>query len=455
MEKVFAKLSSLYSEQRVLLNSLNFVDFLLKNGSESIRDSIIDEIFVLKTFKTFHSSPEAENNLEEQIQSLANKICTSIEDRDLLKEQRKDAALLKDRFLMQEFGQSSTNPEDEEFRAERSIQRQVDRCAQETERDPRYMGFSSEDYMNKKPQSKPKFVESLGKTDEEVRKDLQRQDKKDKKDKKRSSGLPKKKKKISRLAKRLGIVKKNEESNKSEEEKEDTEETEDTENNNKLEILQENTQDLIDFIGSPETETPEHKEQPKTSNQEEFIDLLDIGGKANPFPGQNHQNYNATNLIDFGVVNTPMHSVSAQKTSFKAHQNFGHDNKQPKPTFGEIDLLMDSKSGNQGFHQGFQKPEKTNFNSKMFSDISSDLFDLTGMKMETSGNLNSGNSAGFLSKPVSSGQVVGNSYQSGFYAHSGNQQNSKTQGSGKKNFYQSSHQNQNNGDLKINEFDLI
>ena len=104
------------------------IDFLIKNGSEIIRDGIIDEIFVIKTFKSFHTTEDNENNLSHLIQSLATKISDLIENKLKLVDERRNAKKLRLRFTGQSGGEQSMNPEKELERVEQEIKNEVEKC---------------------------------------------------------------------------------------------------------------------------------------------------------------------------------------------------------------------------------------------------------------------------------------------------------------------------------------
>ena len=374
----------------------------MKNGSDLIRDGIVDEIFVIKTFKSFHSEENMENNLTELIQSIATRISDLIENKPMLAEERKQAKKLRQRFTGQSGGEQAVNPETELQKAEKQIEEEVEKCAQKSDApDPRYVGFSSEDYMREVEEKKvaQKFVGSFGKDDEQVEKEMQ--DQHDKK-KKPIPKPPSKTKKLGLRAK-LGIPDKKSPKKESKQEEGD-----------------------FDFLGGSAKKNPNQT----ASNLEELDDLLDLNPQTSQ-PRKEKENsghaqldlgmpLDETDLIDFG--NIPTTSNTGQKNV-------------------DIDLLVDfggpqaQKGGNSGTG-GMQ------IGGKMFKDINSDLFDLTGLNLGAS-NVNSTQQTTQPPMPQTHATGMSNGNPGYFSMENASNINGFETGKAKKK------------DLNINEFDFI
>ena len=198
------------------MNALNLIEFLLKNGSELIRDGITDEIFVIKTFKSFYSEESLDNNLSDLIQSIAGRITNLLENKLMLADERRKARKLRLRFTGQSGGEPSMNPEKELENAEKQIEEEIEKCAQKSEApDPRYVGFSSEDYMKEIEEKKiaQKFVGSYGKDDEQVEQEMKSgevDDDQNEEEEKKKKNMPKppSKKPKATLREKLGISEK-------------------------------------------------------------------------------------------------------------------------------------------------------------------------------------------------------------------------------------------------------
>lgn len=332
------------------MNALGLIEFLLKNGSELIRDGIVDEIFVIKTFKSFHSDEDFTNNLSELIQTLATRIADLIENKLLLADERKKARVLRVRFGGVSGGQGT----DAEKEAERHIQEQVDKCAQGV--DPRYGGFSSEDYMREQEAKRieQKFVGSMGKDDDQVEQEIkQRNQKGDRVDtttkKKRNMPKPPSKKTGGSLRQRLGLPRKKEERIDPEEEDVDflmgSAKKEGVQS-----VMQANVNNPNDLVDLTASETVQTHEQPPA-------DLVNPGATDD------------TDLIDFGVIS----SVS----------NTGQSGQ-------DVDLLVDL-GGGKGL-TGHPGTGGTQAKPQLFSDINNDLLDLTGLSL--GGPVTGGSSSG-------------------------------------------------------------
>lgn len=309
-----------------------------------IRDGIIDEIFVIKTFKSFHSDEDFTNNLSELIQSLATRIADLIENKKLLHDERKKASQLRMRFGGSSGGDLETSEKD----AEKHIQEQIDKCAKKADEvDPRYGGFSSEDYMKEqeRKQAEQKFVGSLGKDDEEVESEFRKRGKGTDREeapvarKKKTMPKPPSKKGPSSLRKRLGIPPKKETSTAHEEDAD------------------------VDFLaGSAKKEGARSVTSGRVEDPMDLVDLTN-GGQLEmheeaPMDLMGPANSDDTDLIDFGMIS----SVSNTGQS-------GND----------VDLLVGGNSGKMGM--GNPGTGGTQSKPQMFSDINTDLLDLTGLSL--------------------------------------------------------------------------
>ena len=369
------------------------IDFLLKNGSEIIRDGIIDEIFVIKTFKSFHTTEDNENNLSELIQSLATKISNLIENKLKLADERRNAKKLRLRFTGQSGGEQSMNPEKELERAEQEIKNQVEKCAEKSQaKDPRYTGFSSEDYMRELEEKKvaQKFVGSYGKEDKEVEEEIKKEEKEVKT---KAMPVPPSKKKKGGLRQRLGI--------KKEEPKPEPEQTD------------------FDFLGG--SSKTEGTYTASATQNDDLLDLTAPGEDINLVPDSLDliNPSDETDLIDFGAIPTT--------------SNTGQNN-------NDIDLLVGMNGGNNGISSGGNSGTGgRKIGGDMFMDVNNDLFDLSGLKLSQpkTGNQESGR-ANVQSTGMSSGHSM--NYMARTQAPEIN-----GLGTGK----------QQKKDLNINEFDFI
>ena len=390
------------SNKRIILNALNLIDFLLKNGSEIIRDGIIDEIFVIKTFKSFHSTEDTEMNLSDLIQSLATKISDLIENKLKLADKRRNAKKLRLRFSGQSGGGQSMNPEKELEKAEQEIKDEIEKCAKKSQTiDPRYTGFSSEDYMKEIEEKKvaEKFVSSYGKDDEQVEEEI----KKEEEEVKTNKTIPKPptKKKIG-LRERLGIKKE------------------------KIKESQPEPEPEFDFLGGSSKNENTFTASANNNNNNDLLDLIGGPDNTNLVSGS-HNLTNAndeTDLIDFGTITST--------------SNTGQNN-------GDIDLMVDLNSKNNGISSGGNASTGgRKIGGNMFMDVNNDLFDLTGLTIGKPGtNANSsGNQEGSMGNVQSTGMSSG--HQTNYMGISNNT-GINGLGTGK----------QLKKDLNINEFDFI
>lgn len=72
LEQVLSRLTSSYSNSRRILNVLQSIEFLLKNGSSKFKGEIEDEKFFLSKLKENFNDPYDE--LHKPIQSIIEKI---------------------------------------------------------------------------------------------------------------------------------------------------------------------------------------------------------------------------------------------------------------------------------------------------------------------------------------------------------------------------------------------
>lgn len=95
------------------MNTLKLSEFLLKNGSGLLRDAIIEECFLIKTFTSFEPEQACDDNLEYVIQATAISISKLIENRLKLADVRRKAKKLRMRFKGFSGGDSDAEPQEE------------------------------------------------------------------------------------------------------------------------------------------------------------------------------------------------------------------------------------------------------------------------------------------------------------------------------------------------------
>lgn len=505
MDRIFSRLGSRNSKRRQILNALKMAEFLLQNGSERIVGEIRDEIYVLKTFKSYHSAEGEEDRLDECIRSVAGKICDWIENKELLQDQREQAERLRERFGFGKRKEGGKKEEEldviEKEIREEIVAQEIEKCAEKkVEVDPRFAGYSNEDYERelrekRDKKEKPKFVTSFKKNDEEVEREMDDrwrkyengQNKQDEgkthdfdlnrkkvngKKPRRLKRLPKAPgKKGSKLAQRLGITAK---TNRDPSEKID----------NKLEVVEQSQNvvddemDMIDFLGGGDSQNMKNTTQPKANSGHANSNLQNANDNLNNYDNINTQKNNhneefGDDLIDFGAPISPNNATVPSQNQTQNTQSQNNDldmldfgNSQNTNVGADLNLLdfqAPRQASNQtddfdllvgaGPNSSSKKPSsgaKIAQNS-MFSDIRSDLFDLSNM-----------------------GQALGNNLQSQSQSHNNNNNNfnnSKSQmgghvGSGYSNYGASQNMNytqkkvQNgvskpSSGITFNEFDLI
>ncbi len=108
LELIITKLSNPSSSSRTVLNTLNLIDFLLKNGSAKFKGEIEDETFFLKNVKKHFN--DSYDILQKPIHSVIDKILETLENKDKLMKDREEAKKIRDRFK----GFSNNNMEKKE-----------------------------------------------------------------------------------------------------------------------------------------------------------------------------------------------------------------------------------------------------------------------------------------------------------------------------------------------------
>ena len=89
MDSILSKLSSSSSNSRRILNVLNLIDFLLKNGSSKFKGEIEDEKYYLKKMKVNYNDPY--DVLHQPIQNVIEKIIGLLDNPEKLFKEREDA----------------------------------------------------------------------------------------------------------------------------------------------------------------------------------------------------------------------------------------------------------------------------------------------------------------------------------------------------------------------------
>jgi hypothetical protein len=244
------------------------------------------------------------------------------------------------------------NPESEMEKVEKEIEKEIEKCAQKSEaKDPRYVGFSSEDYMKEIEEKKiaQKFVGSLGKDDEEVEKEIKEQqvdeideDSEDKK-KKHMPAPPSKKPKAT-LREKLGL----------------------TENTPKKTPTPPTISEDFDFLGGGSTPQKPVYSASVPEDTEELLQLTNLTPSNNQTDLVNPSN--DMDMIDFGTMPT------SSNTGQRNHH--------------EVDLLVDMGGAKNQIASSASKMGTggMNMQSDMFKDINSDLFDLSGLNLGGSSN---------------------------------------------------------------------
>lgn len=462
MEHMFVKLGSKSSKKRQILNALQMADFLLKNGSKRIMDEVKDEIYVLKTFKSFHSAEGGEEMLDECIRSVAGKICDSIENKEMLIDQRVEADRLRKRFgwgVRKEVADSGPDLEMLEKEIQEEIMtREIEQCADKGEAiDPRFTGYSNEDYERERTQAKletggssPEFVGSFKKGDKQVEREIRdkwrefderEQEEDEEKDEmisqvksnkernvKRSENgnrprrlkkLPKApKKKNSRLAQRLGIkVAPKQASVAKKQDYEKIDEALDTKHANENDDLH-----MIDFLGGPSID-PNPKHQQNTNLVDDMIDFglpvtTPIIPSQVPSSSQNgyHQSSNNDGMLDFGLsYSNNKNNGNSRNIADNGDLNLLDFQAPHKPQNrnnnmrgDDIDLLVGPSSSNGYSQKKTNNAPKLGQNS-MFSDIKADLFDLSGMGQALPANTSTAHNPHYKAHGNQNGQFrVGN-----------------------------------------------
>ena len=266
------------------------------------------------------------------------------------------------------------------------------------------MGFSSDNYVQndvKKTDNKKEFVESFRKEADEFDAEM-----KQKNGQKKISKAPSKRQ--NNLRKKLGLNRKPKKTTESR-----PVQVIKSEQNN------DNGNDNVDFINFLESSSPQKiqtSELEKTHeiNNNDMVNLLIMDKPSSN--GFQYNNDNNDDLIDFGDISY------AQPSSANKNQQ----------GMGNIDLLNNFGDSPNKNNQNSVNPNTNNF----FSDINSDLFDLSGMNNKKTNQV----------KPINNG-----SSNLGYGYSAGSQHNSHSYNG---NVAQSS-QIQKKGDLKINEFDFI
>lgn len=122
MEKINEKLRKNGTKPRAILNTLNLVEFLLKNGSSKFKAEIEDELFIIKKFKNYLEDDE--EDLNTSIQTISQRILALMDDLEELKRAREEAQKLKERI--------------------RGFSSEIEAKIGSYDEDPRYGGMSSD-----------------------------------------------------------------------------------------------------------------------------------------------------------------------------------------------------------------------------------------------------------------------------------------------------------------------
>jgi hypothetical protein len=93
---ILTNLSNAQNQSRKILNVLNLVDFLLKNGSSKFKGEMEDEKFFFKKIKEFFLDPY--DILHPPIRNAIDRIISLIEDPEALKKEREEAKKIKDKM---------------------------------------------------------------------------------------------------------------------------------------------------------------------------------------------------------------------------------------------------------------------------------------------------------------------------------------------------------------------
>lgn len=96
LEEILNWLTSSYSNSRRVLNVLNCIEFLLKNGSSKFKGEIEDEKFFLQKVKENFHDPFDE--LHKPIQNNIDRIIDLLGNEEVLKKEREQAKSVRERF---------------------------------------------------------------------------------------------------------------------------------------------------------------------------------------------------------------------------------------------------------------------------------------------------------------------------------------------------------------------
>lgn len=96
IEQILNRLTSSYSNSRRVLNVLNCIEFLLKNGSSKFKGEIEDEKFFLQKLK--ENFNDSYDELHKPIQNNIDKIIELLGNEELMKKEREQAKSVRERF---------------------------------------------------------------------------------------------------------------------------------------------------------------------------------------------------------------------------------------------------------------------------------------------------------------------------------------------------------------------
>lgn len=129
LDKITTKLHDGSPKARTVLNTLSLIEFLLKNGSPRFKIEIEEDQFFIKKLRNFHDDSD-DDDLSNSIQTLAQRIIALIENPEELKTAKEEAKKLRTRI--------------------HGFSNEADEDAPPQSADPKYQGFSSDNYQNEK-----------------------------------------------------------------------------------------------------------------------------------------------------------------------------------------------------------------------------------------------------------------------------------------------------------------
>lgn len=144
-----------------MLNSLNLVEFLLKNGSAKFKAELEDETFMLRKFRNYQE--DEEEDLNAPVQTITQRILALMDDPEELKRAREEAQKLKERirgFSSELETRIATYDEDPKYGGISSDSLGKTRYDNSNDVNlARRLGLQGEDSPNASPTRKPEPVE--------------------------------------------------------------------------------------------------------------------------------------------------------------------------------------------------------------------------------------------------------------------------------------------------------